>query len=179
MTTVRSATEHDAAAVAAVYAPYVATPISFEAEPPSAEAMAARIRATLARLPWLVAVDGADAVLGYAYAAPFRSREAYQWSVEVSVYVAPDARTRGVGRALYEALLGELRALGYLAAFAGISLPNDASVAFHERFGFEPIGVYPKVGYKLGRFWDVGWWTLRLAEHEGPGDPEPPRPYSG
>jgi len=172
--TIRPATPDDAAAIAVVYAPYVEGATSFEATPPDDAEMRRRIITTLASMPWLVAEEAAT-ILGYAYADPFRKRDAYAWSCEVSVYLAASAHRRGIGRALYDRLLSILRDLGYLAAFAGITLPNEASVGFHEALGFEPIGTYPRVGFKLGRFWDVGWWHLRLAESDGA--PDPPRPY--
>ena len=159
---VRPATPADAAAAAAIYAPVVRdTHVSFEAEPPTVEEMRSRIALTLRSHPWLVAVADGE-VLGYAYGGSFRSRPAYRWSVEVSAYVRDDARGEGVGRALYDALLGDLRERGFVTALAAIALPNPPSVAFHEAFGFEPVGVFRKVGFKLGRWWDVGWWSLEL-----------------
>ncbi len=156
--------------MAAIYAPYVRdTAISFESEPPDAAAMAARIAATTALHPWLVAeADGT--VLGYCYATRHRERAAYRWGTDVSVYLAADARGRGLGRLLYTALLDLLRRQGFRTAYAGIALPNPASVRLHEAMGFQPIGVYPRVGYKLGRWHDVGWWELPLH----PTDDSPP-----
>ena len=159
-------------AVASIYAPIVSdTPISFEYAAPSVAAIERRIRKTVESLPWLVAeVDGV--VVGYAYASPHRERAAYLWSVDTSVYVAERAWRRGVGRSLYEVLLGELSRLGYVSAYAGITLPNDASVALHEAVGFRSVGVFPAVGYKLGRWHDVGWWHQLLTEP--PDEPVPP-----
>jgi phosphinothricin acetyltransferase len=131
--------------------------------------MRRRIETTLARHPWLVADD--DGVLGYAYATQHRSRAAYDWSVDVSVYLAPPARGRGLGRALYTALLDLLAVQGHANAFAGIALPNPASVALHETLGFTPVGVYRAVGWKLGSWHDVGWWQRRLSSSDAP-----PRP---
>jgi phosphinothricin acetyltransferase len=169
---IRLATAHDAEGVAAIYRPVVTgTAISFETSPPDREEMARRIEETLRSYPWLVCeVDGATA--GYAYATRHRVRGAYQWSVDTSVYIADAFRRRGVGRGLYTSLFAILAAQGYFNAFAGIALPNAASVALHESMGFELIGVYRRVGYKLDRWHDVGWWQLILKQHEvSPGVP--------
>ena len=163
---IRLATANDGEAVAAIYRPVVAdTAISFETTPPDREEMIRRIAETLPSYPWLVCdVDGRTA--GYAYAARHRVRGAYQWSVDTSVYIAEDQRRRQIGRGLYTSLFAILTAQGYFNAFAGIALPNPASVALHEAMGFEPIGVYRRVGYKLERWHDVGWWQLTLKQHE-------------
>ena len=168
---IRAAVRADAAAIAAVYAPYVTeTSVSFETVPPSAGDMWLRMSAE-PRLPWLVAtVDGA--VAGYSYAAPHRARPAYRWSVDVSFYVGRPLHGRGIGTALGEELLARLRVLGYVAAFAGIALPNPASIALHERLGFTPVGVYRSVGFKRGAWHDVGWWQRLLREP--PQDPAEP-----
>lgn len=159
-----AARDADAAAVATVYAPYVRdTAISFEEEPPDPAEMARRMRHTTAVHPWLVAQDG-DAVVGYAYAAAHRERAAYRWAADVSVYVASTAQRRGVGRALYTALLGDLRGRGIRTVWAGTTLPNAPSVALHEAMGFRPVGVYRAVGWKHGTWHDVGWWGLDLAD---------------
>lgn len=172
--TIRTATPDDAEAIAAIYAPIVAnTPISFELEPPSADEMRSRIISTLQRLPWLVSVDDNGDVDGYVYAGRHRERAAYQWSADTSAYVRADRRGRGVGRRLYERLFAELAELGYFQAFAGIALPNDASIALHEALGFEPLGVYRKVGFKMGAWRDVGWWQKALREDDLA--PEAPR----
>jgi L-amino acid N-acyltransferase YncA len=161
---IRLAEEGDAPQIAAIYAPVVRdTIISFEAEPPSAEEIARRVRDTLVRWPWLVCERDGE-VLGYAYAGAHRSRAAYQWSVDVSVYVREDARQRGVGRALYTSLIAALDLQGFYNAYAGIALPNNASVGLHEAMGFRLVGVYRGVGYKLGAWRDVGWWGLTLRE---------------
>lgn len=160
----RPAEPRDAEAIAEIYAPIVRdTAISFETEPPSAAVMAERIESTLQQRPWLVATDG-DEVLGYAYASEHRQRAAYRWSVDVTAYIAQSARRRGIGRRLYGALIPMLRMQGFRSAFAGIALPNDASVGLHEAVGFEPLGVYRDVGFKLEAWRDVGWWSLRLAD---------------
>jgi L-amino acid N-acyltransferase YncA len=168
----RPAEKHDADAIAAIYAPIVRdTFISFETEPPSPAVMAERIATTQQRYPWLVATTGegaGDAVVGYAYGSALRPRAAYQWSVEVTAYVAESARGQGVGRRLYRGLFTVLRAQGFHAAFAGVALPNDASVALHEAVGFEPLGTYREVGFKFGAWRDVGWWRLALADAATP-----------
>ncbi|MGE5286141.1 MAG: arsinothricin resistance N-acetyltransferase ArsN1 family B [Micromonosporaceae bacterium] len=169
----RPATAADAPAIRDIYAPIVLdTVISFEAEPPDAEEIRRRMTAGALRLPWLVA-ETADGVAGYAYAAPFRSRAAYRWSVETSVYLSESARGRGIGRRLYEQLLAELCTLGYVNAYAGIALPNEASVRLHEAVGFTPVSAFPAAGHKQGRWVDVGWWVRALRQP--PGTPAPPR----
>lgn len=172
--TIRTARPDDAAAIAAIYAPVVQdTPISFELEPPSADEMRARIQSVLPRLPWLVSVDSAGEVQGYVYASRHRERAAYQWAVDTTVYVRADCRGLGVGRALYAALFDALVPLGYFQAFAGIALPNAASVGLHEAVGFTPIGVYRNVGYKMGAWRDVGWWQKTLQPLRAPAEPLP------
>lgn len=151
----------DSAACAEIYAPFVVdTAVSFETEPPDAAEMARRIAA--AHL-WLVATDAGGAVLGYAYGGSHRARPAYRWSVETSIYLADTARGRGIGSTLYRALLEELTTAGYANAYAGITLPNAASVALHERVGFRAIGTFPRVGRKFDRWHDVGWWHRPLS----------------
>jgi len=170
---IRPATHEDATAIAGVYAPYVlGTVASFEEVPPTAGEMAARMDL---RMPWLVAdVEG---VVGYTYAGPHHGRAGYRWAVNVSVYLAPEARGRGLGRALYDALLTTLRRLGFVQAFAGIALPNDASVRLHESLGFAQLGVYRSVGFKHGTWHDVGWWQLTLTDP--PTEPSEPLPWDG
>ena len=169
---IRLATGRDAEPVADIYAPNVTdTVISFEAEPPDAEEMRRRIEATLERYPWLV-YERQGRVLGYAYAGAHGSRAAYQWSVDVSVYVSGEAHRMGVGRALYTSLFAALDLQGFYNAFAGATLPNPASVGLHEAMGFRPVGVYRGTGYKMGAWHDVGWWHLPLRERVG--DPAPP-----
>ena len=160
----RLATAEDAAAIAALYAPYVSdTIISFETDAPDAAEIAARIARIGRQYPWLVASSGGR-VVGYAYACENRARLAYRWSVDTAVYLDPSAQRKGIGSGLYRRLFALLRAQGYVNAFAGISLPNAASVALHEAMGFAPIGIYRNVGYKLGAWRDVGWWQLALCE---------------
>ncbi|TMJ14887.1 MAG: N-acetyltransferase family protein [Alphaproteobacteria bacterium] len=171
---VRAASAEDAPAIAAIYAPYVeASYISFEMEPPDAEEIGRRMASGGDLYPWLAAVDEDDALLGYAYASPFRPRPAYRYAVETTVYVRASEHGRGIGAALYRPLIAMLRDQGFTQAFAAISLPNEGSVRLHERFGFRSAGRYEKVGWKCGRWWDVGLWQLTLAEREEPGELRP------
>lgn len=159
----------DGAACATIYAPYVLdTPISFEEEPPDGHEFTHRIERVTSRYPWLVAED-AGLVVGYAYASRHRDRAAYRWAADVAVYIAPAHRRRGVGRALYRTLFELLTRQHVQVACAGITLPNDASVALHEACGFQAVGVYPRIGWKGGSWHDVGWWQLELtAASDGP-----------
>ena len=171
-TSIRLATERDAEQVAAIYAPNVTDSIiSFESEPPSADEMRRRIEGTLERFPWLVC-ERHGRVLGYAYAGAHGTRAAYQWSVDVSVYVHWETQRAGVGRALYTSLFAALKLQGFYNAYAGATLPNPASVGLHESVGFRAVGVYRGVGYKLGAWHDVVWWHLALRERVA--DPDPP-----
>jgi L-amino acid N-acyltransferase YncA len=155
--TVRDATLDDAAACAAIYAPYVRdTAITFEVEPPDAAEFARRIAAVTARYAWLVLEDDGR-VTGYAYGGPFKERAAYRFACEVSVYLEHGLRRSGGGRALYSALLARLTERGYRTAAAGMALPNDASAGLHEALGFVPVGTLRRVGWKHGRWHDVAW----------------------
>jgi L-amino acid N-acyltransferase YncA len=170
---IRLAAFDDADQIHAIYAPIVEnTAISFETEPPTAAEMARRIAGILPHFPWIVCERGGE-ILGYAYAAAHRSRAAYQWSVDTSIYVREEEQRTGTGRSLYSALFEILRSQGYFNAFAGIALPNAASVGLHEAVGFSPVGVYREVGYKLGHWHDVGWWQCRLRHKVV--SPEAPR----
>lgn len=164
----------DAPAVAAIYRTVVEeSHASFETVAPDTAEMERRIRSTLTLTPWLVANEGA-VVRGFAYAAPHRSRAAYRWSVDISVYVAESVRGRGFGRVLYDALIPLLRRQGFVNAYAGIALPNPSSEALHRAVGMEPIGIYRGVGFKLGRWWDVAWYGMRLKDPSDlPADPVP------
>jgi phosphinothricin acetyltransferase len=168
-------TPEDAEAIAAIYAPYViGTPISFETAAPTAEVMQERIERYTATHPWLVYVlDGR--VAGYAYATRHHERAAYDWSCEVSVYVDQTQHRRGIGRALYAALLQALRRLGYYNALAGVTEPNDASIGLHEAMGFRRAGVNRSVGYKDGRWWDVAYLDLSLQGEYAPPKARPRR----
>ena len=164
----RLATPEDAAAIAAIYAPYVReTAISFEVEPPGVEEMRRRLTSGVARFPWLVAVDSSDRVAGFAFGGEHRSRAAYGWSVDVTIYLDRTAHRRGLGRRLYGALFEILRAQGFVTAFAGIALPNPASVALHERCGFEHLGTMREVGRKFDRWVDTTWWQRVRATCSG------------
>jgi len=159
----RLATAADAGAIAAIYAPIVAsTAISFEEVAPGADEMRSRIETALRTYPWVVAEDDGQ-VLGYAYGGTWRPRRAYRWTVEVTAYVHPSAHGRGVGRALYAALFRVLEAQGFHRAVAGIALPNDASIALHRAVGFEAVGVYREVGHKLGAWHDVAWFERPIG----------------
>ena len=162
MVLIRAARVEDAAAIAAIYAPYVLeTTISFEEVPPGVEEMAGRIASITQHYPYFVAeADGA--VIGYAYASQHRTRAAYRTSVDVAVYTVRGGQRRGVGRALYSALLPVAAERGYHAAFAGIALPNEASIGLHRAMGFTPVGIYREVGRKFGQWHDVSWWQRLL-----------------
>jgi len=170
---IRLATQADATAVAAIYAPFcAATVVSFEVEPPDASEMARRIVAITAQFPWLV-LEADGAVAGYAYAGRHRERAAYGWSVDTAVYIGDGYRRRGVGRALYTTLFDLLRAQGYFKACAGITLPNAASVGLHEAFGFRLVGIYRGIGYKQGAWHDVAWYEAAVQpEHARPLPPK-------
>jgi phosphinothricin acetyltransferase len=162
--TIRAADTADARAIRDIYALVVeTTAISFELVPPTVEEMSARISKVTAQFPWLVAEVG-DSVVGYVYASAHSERAAYRWTVETSVYIEEGWRGRGLGGALYDELIGQLRELGYLVAIAGIALPNDASIAVHERVGFRRVGTLPSVGHKFGAWWDVGYWCLPIVD---------------
>ena len=162
---IRPATAADAARIAAIYNHYVATTtISFEEEPVTADDMTQRIADVGAsRLPWLVMLDG-DKLIGYAYATKWRVRAAYRFAVESSVYLDPEYAGKGGGTVLYEALLAELRERGLHVAIGGIAQPNEASVRLHERLGFQKVAHFSEVGLKFGRWIDVGYWQLKLAD---------------
>jgi L-amino acid N-acyltransferase YncA len=170
---IRCVRPHDAEAIAAIYAPIVeGTMISFEEVAPSAGEIRARIEQIAKTWPWLVFDDGGGA-LGYVYASAHRARAAYRWSVDVSAYVREDARGRGLARSLYAALFRVLAAQGYHRAYAGIGLPNDASIGLHRAMGFTAVGVYHEVGYKFGAWHDVSWWERPLGLTGVPHEPIP------
>lgn len=161
---IRVAEARDAPAIAAIYRPMVVdTAISFELVPPDAEEMRARIQKVLGTHPWLVH-DHDGQVTGYAYACELRTRAAYRWSTETSVYVDASSRGKGIGRSLYVALLAVLARQGFVGVFAGITLPNPASVRLHESLGFVPASTLPRVGFKLGAWHDVGFWRRQLLD---------------
>jgi L-amino acid N-acyltransferase YncA len=167
--TIRDATSVDAGACAAIYAPYVReTAISFESRPPSRNEMSRLMEDALASHAWLVAEFGD--VVGYAYGHAFAARAAYRWSVETSIYLDREHCGRGVGRALYEELLDRLAARGYCRALAGVTLPNDASVGLHRALGFQEVGVYQRIGWKLGAWHDVAWFQRDIGPETEPPD---------
>jgi L-amino acid N-acyltransferase YncA len=169
---IRTALAGDADGIAAIYAPIVRdTAISFELNPPDGAEMRSRILECLKRLPWLVSIDETGKVNGYAYASRHRERHAYRWSVDATVYVRHDSRSRGVAGRLYGALFDELVKLGYFQVFAGITLPNQASTALHQSVGFELVGVYRNVGFKHGIWHDVSWWQKPLQPPMIPREP--------
>lgn len=160
---IRPATAADAEALLAIYRPYVEnTTVSFELEVPGVAEFAARIEKAISAWAWLLAeLEGRP--LGYAYGSAHRPRPAYAWSVETSVYIHSDYQRRGIARALYRALLTALAAKEFASAYAGIALPNEASVGFHHSMGFGMIGVFPKVGRKFDRWHDVAWMYRPLT----------------
>lgn len=183
MIAIRAATAADAAAIAAIYAPHVLTgTASFETEPPDARAMRTRMASSDGLYPWLVATTGdagdeaGSGVIGYAYASKFRDRPAYRYVCESSIYLTDTSSGSGVGRLLYEALIDTLRAQGFVHAVGAIALPNDRSIKLHEAVGFRRQGVYREVGFKHGRWIDVGFWQCELNEPQVP--PMEPRPFS-
>ncbi|MFT3677055.1 MAG: GNAT family N-acetyltransferase [Chitinophagaceae bacterium] len=172
---IRLAQPADAVAILAIYAPYIRdTSLTFETEVPDNDIFADRIRQYTADFPWLVYKAGGE-IAGYAYASRYRERVAYQWSVECSVYIATAYFGKGVAALLYDKLFALLRAQGFMNVYAVINLPNQRSVTFHEKMGFRYFATYPNVGYKLGKWKNVGWWQLQLNEYI----PEPlaPVPY--
>jgi phosphinothricin acetyltransferase len=176
---IRAARPEDAATIAAIYAPYVlGGTVSFENEAPDARAIRTRMASSGGLYPWIVATNGEDdsGVLAYAYASLFRDRPAYKWAVETSVYVAGAVQGQGIGRLLYEALIDTLRAQGFTQAIGVLSLPNDQSIKTHEAVGFRRAGVYREIGFKLGRWVDVGFWQCPLNDSSA--SPGEPRPFS-
>lgn len=159
---IRPPRDDDFGAIAAITNHTIATTaIHFAYEPVTADELAAAARG---RHPWLVAADdSADGVVGYAKASTWRDRAAYDWTCETGIYLAEHARGRGHGRTLYGALLDEVARRGFHSVVAGITLPNDASVALHLRLGFEPVGIVREAGFKLGRWHDVGFYQKRLG----------------
>ena len=166
--TIRAAEQSDSSAIAAIYNHYVTeTVITFEEEPINAAEMARRIQdLQSASLPWLVAEENGQ-VLGYAYAAPWKTRSAYRFSVEITVYVAVGSVGRGIGSMLYSNLFSILEALGIHAVIGGIALPNDASVALHEKFGLAKVAHFQQVGFKFNKWVDVGYWERILCAQPG------------
>lgn len=173
----RMAGPQDAAAVASIYAPYVEdTDVTLEYDVPPAAEIARRMAEKAGLFPWLVAEDGGGAVLGYAYGGRLAARRGYDWVCESSVYMAQSAHRRGVGRALYTALLGLLAAQGYRSVVGILSIPNPASQRFHESMGFARMGLLEDITYKFGRVRSVGYYVKRL--HPAMENPPAPVPLS-
>jgi phosphinothricin acetyltransferase len=165
---VRRARPEDAVPCREIYAAYVRhTVISLEEEPPSVAEMQQRIAGSLERHDWLV-LDGPGGVVGFAYGSPYRTRAAYRWACEVSVYVEPGHQRSGAGRRLYAELFPRLVDRGYLTAVAGMTLPNAASEGLHRSLGFETIGTWRRIGWKFGAWHDVLWMQRHLASRAGP-----------
>ena len=174
MATIRLADAGDSPAIAAIYGPYCeSSVISFEDTAPTSEEMARRVALIGATKPWILLEDHGG-VVGYAYASAHHERAAYRWSVSTAIYIDRSHHRRGAGRALYTALFASLRQLGYRQATAGITLPNPASTGLHAAFGFAPVGVYRRIGFKMGRWHDVGWYQAEIQP--GTDTPAEPRP---
>ena len=179
---IRKASAADAEALLLIYAPYVEkTAITFEYDVPSVAEFAGRIENTLKKYPYLVAEMGGDPV-GYAYASPFKTRAAYGWAVETSIYVKEGVHGLGIGRKLYDALeeaLGRQNILNLNACIAAVETPDEhldnSSIAFHEKLGYRMVGRFTKCGYKFGRWYDMVWMEKHIGAHTG--DPAPVVPY--
>lgn len=161
---IRSATLEDASSLVEIYAPNILeSAISFEIVVPSVEEFRSRMQDVLVKFPWLVCeIDGV--IVGYAYAGTFRARAAYALTVESAVYIRRGYEGKGIGSALYRDLFARLKTLGLATVIAGVTLPNAASVALHESFGFKKVAHLEKVGFKMNQWWDVGYWQLLLLK---------------
>ncbi len=169
MLRIRMAEEKDAAALLEIYRPYIATTVTFEYEVPTVEEFARRVRHTLEHYPYLLCEEDGR-VLGYAYAHRARERAAYQWDAELSVYISGDAHGRGVGRALYSALMELVEAQGVRNLYGVITGENERSIRFHKMLGFEVAGVHHRTGYKNGKWLDV----VDMEKHIDGEDPPAP-----
>jgi len=176
MIEVRTATTSDARAILDIYAQHVLKSFcTFESEVPAINEVKERIKKCIELRPWLVCViDGL--LVGYVYASSHRERVAYQWSCESSVYTHSDFSGAGIGQQLYKTLFDILKMQGYRNVYAGITLPNEASIKLHEKIGFTHLATYENVGYKLGEWKNVGWWKLRLNDYDP--NPSPPLKFS-
>jgi phosphinothricin acetyltransferase len=165
MKVIRLATPADAKGILNIYAPYIMnTSFTFETETPTLEEFTERIKNYLLNWPWLICeIDGK--IAGYAYATRHRERTAYQWCTESSVYIHDDFQRAGIARALYTALFEILKIQGFRNVYAVINLPNEKSVTFHESLGFKYFATYENVGYKLGKWKNVGWWRLSINDY--------------
>ncbi len=174
--TIRLIESNDSHAVMEIYKPYVlSTAITFEYEVPDVEDFSNRIETTSKEFPWLVCLLD-DIIVGYAYATKHRYRTAYQWSPESTIYLSAEVHRKGIARILYETLFSILRLQGYVNVYAGVVIPNERSEGFHSALGFEEIGIFKKIGFKLGKWHDVRWFQLHLAEHSD--NPSPPTPIT-
>ena len=162
MIRIRAATPADLEKMLSIYELSVRnSPASFEIDPPSLNSFEQRFKDISSKYPWIVCEIHGE-VVGYSYASPHRERAAYQWSVESSVYLSSSNSKKGIGRALYSHLFQSLKEQGICNVFAGITIPNEASIRLHESLNFNYIGTYRNVGFKLNKWWDVGWWQLEL-----------------
>lgn len=170
--TIQMASQEDACALRAIYAPYVEhTAVTFEYQIPTVEEFARRITATLTRYPYLLALRQKQ-IIGYAYASVFKERAAYDWAVETSVYIAEDARRTGAGAMLYKHLEDLLKKQNVINLNACIAFPNPGSIEFHEKLGYRSAAHFTKCGYKLGQWWDMVWMEKMLSLH-----PDVPQPF--
>lgn len=173
---IRLANKKDASSILDIYGPYISnTSFTFETEIPSLTEFQKRIEDYLQYWPWLVCEENGK-IAGYAYATKYRERKGYQWGAESSIYIHDDYLKRGIGKALYEALLEILKTQGFRNVYAVINLPNERSVKFHEKCGFSFLAMYPNVGYKSGEWKNVGWWQINLNEYNL--EPDPPVKFS-
>lgn len=169
---IRIANSGDAASILKIYAPYIKTPVTFEEQVPSLSEFQQRIEKIRKTYPYLVCeIDGK--IAGYAYASEYRERASYRWNSEVSVYVMDEFKRKNIAKALYTALFEILKKQNFVNLLAIITLPNKESVTFHERMGFKPCGVFNKVGYKLGKWHQVGWWERSFVIDENHVQEEP------
>ncbi len=172
--TIRLIDKYDTAAALGIYKPYVEnTAITFDYDTPSIAGFSEKIDTITAEYPWLVCMHG-DEMAGYAYASRHRAKTAYQWSPESTIYLAPEFYGKGIAKALYSTLFSLLRLQGYFNVYAGVTIPNEKSERFHKAMGFEELGIFTKIGFKLGRWHDTKWLQLHLAEHiDNPALPAP------
>lgn len=167
---IRTATANDASAIQQIFAPYVRrSAATFEEEVPTTDEIEQRVNRCLDRWTWLVC-DSSEGILGYAYSVGYRDLPAHRGSVETSIFLRADAQGQGLGKLLYGQLIEETRALGYLNAYSGITLPNATGIRLHLNLGFRFVGVFSRVGFKLGAWHDVAWWHLDLDSFPIPFD---------
>ncbi|MFV0606034.1 MAG: GNAT family N-acetyltransferase [Niabella sp.] len=173
---IREIETKDLNAVLGIYSPFINdTAVTFETIQPGFDLFKQRVASVTQQYPWLVAEED-GIILGYAYASSYRERKAYQWCCEVSIYLHPNSKGKGIAGNLYKALIEILHIQEFCNAYAVIALPNDNSVRFHEKYGFKWFATYNNVGYKLGKWHNVGWWQLAIQPpKENPSDPIPYR----